>query len=186
MRAPCKEDILAEWIRSDSERWSLLGHVRNLDLPDCWVAAGFVREIVWALLHRQAPLMTADVDVIWFERQRCSEELDRSLETRLKAVAPVANWSVKNQARMHVRNGDRAYTSSKDAMMHWPETATAVGIRRTEDDRCEICAPFGLDDLFALNLRPAGAFRDTKRGEFDLRVEQKRWLDRFPLLSICN
>jgi hypothetical protein len=47
----------------------------------------------------------------------------------LRARDDALGWSVKNQARMHERNADRPYRSASDAMMHSPETATAVGAR---------------------------------------------------------
>jgi hypothetical protein len=69
-------------------------------------------------------------------------------------------------------------------MRFWPETATAVAIRRFGDDGCEIIAPFGLDDLLALKLRPAGAFANRKRAIFERRVKSKSWLRDFPRLHL--
>ena len=51
---------------------------------------------------------------------------DRAIEAELRALAPGIDWSVKNQARMHLRNGDPPYSGATDAMRHWPETATAI------------------------------------------------------------
>ncbi|MRE47150.1 hypothetical protein GII66_24395, partial [Escherichia coli] len=48
------------------------------------------------------------------------------LEDRLRQQLPSLDWSVKNQARMHQRNGDYPYTSTRNALLHWPETATAI------------------------------------------------------------
>jgi hypothetical protein len=51
-------DRLAELralIASDDRRMRVLHAVRDLGLPDCWVAAGFVRTRVWDHLHRRAP-----------------------------------------------------------------------------------------------------------------------------------
>lgn len=28
---------------------------RDLNLPDCWIAAGFVRSLVWGHLHQRKP-----------------------------------------------------------------------------------------------------------------------------------
>ena len=49
---------------------------------------------------------------------------------------------------MYLHNGDQPYLSSTDAMTHWPETVTAVGVRPGRDGEIEVEAPFGLDDLF--------------------------------------
>lgn len=98
---------------------------------------------------------------------------------------PGLQWSVKNQARMHRRNGDPAYTSVSQAMEHWPETATAVAIRLHGLGSLEVSAPFGLDDLFGLQLRPTPHFRREKLPIFADRVAAKRWLHRYPMLQIC-
>lgn len=177
---------IIKWIRADPVRWDLLGHVRELGLPDCWVAAGFVRNMVWSRLHGGKSPRSGDVDVIWFDRDDLAEARDQALEARLQRFAPGIDWSVKNQARMHRRNGDAPYASAEDAMRFWPETATAIGVRRTVDDRCELIAPFGVDDLMALTLRPAGAFVDRKRAVFDNRIREKRWLQNFPKLRIAD
>jgi hypothetical protein len=74
---------------------------------------------------------------------------------------------------MHFRNGDAPYVSAVDAMRGWPETATAVAARQTEGGAYEIAAPFGLDDLFTLTLRPAPRFRSEKHGVYLDRVRMK-------------
>jgi hypothetical protein len=176
-------ELVASWIRHDSLRWDLLTTVTSLGLPDCWIAAGFVRDAVWSILHEREPELAGDIDVIWFDPGAASEDLDRSLEQVLRERKPGFAWSVKNQGRMHLRNGDATYRSSEDAMRFWPETATAVAVRRA-GDACEIVAPFGLRDLLELRLVPAGAFAGCKRAIFDARVASKRWTQRFPRLTL--
>ena len=91
-------------------------------------------------------------------------------------------WSVKNQARMHLRNGDLSYRSTIDAMGCWPETATAVAARRTDAETCEIAAPFGLYGLFDLVLRPTPRFTGEKHSAFRDRIREKDWLTTWPFL----
>jgi len=56
---------LQKWMASDPARMRILHSVRALDLPDCWVAAGFVRNCVWDHLHQRATSpLAGDVDVI--------------------------------------------------------------------------------------------------------------------------
>jgi hypothetical protein len=170
-------------LRRDAVRWRLLDVVSHLDLPDCWIAAGFIRNAVWDALHGRAsqpPL--GDVDVIWFDPDRCEETLDRDIEEKLRAVVPAYDWSVKNQARMHIRNEDTPYQSSTDAMRYWPETATAVAARRIGKDQLEIASPFGLGDLFNLVLRPTQRFSSEKLPIHEERVRSKVWIESWPLL----
>ena len=164
----------------------MLAAVEALDLPDCWVGAGFVRAAVWDHLHGSAAsAQDSDVDVVWFDPARASPDVDRALEAVLAASHATVSWSVKNQARMHVRNGDPPYASTEDAVRHWPETATAVAVRRTAD-RLDVLAPFGLADLFAMLIRPTPAFSGDRLPRFHRRVHDKRWQERWPLARVVT
>jgi hypothetical protein len=179
-------DRLAELrtlIASDGQRMRVLGIVRDLGLPDCWVAAGFVRNGVWDHLHgRTASPLTQDIDVIWFDPAACTAARDAGLEAALRARDGTLAWSVKNQARMHERNGDAPYGSATDAMRYWPETATAVGVRLGPQGEIEVAAPFGLDDLFDLVLRPTPRFVAEKYAVYLERVRSKQWEQAWPRL----
>jgi hypothetical protein len=176
-------------IASDPARLHLLQLVHSLDLPDCWVGAGFVRSAVWDHLHGRLPApVTGDVDVIWYDPDRAAAEVDATLEATLRDLHPDVIWSVKNQARMHTRNDDGPYYSSADAMRYWPETATAVAARWSEDGTLEICAPLGLSDLFALILRPTFRFTAEKHPIYRERCRAKGWESQWPLLrqALCT
>lgn len=117
---------IIELIYADTQRMRALSAVRELQLPDGLIAAGFVRNKIWDFVFAtDTPL--ADTDVIYFCQHDVSEARDKLLERRLGELLPGVCWSVKNQARMHVRNGDRPYISSADAMSFWPEKQTALG-----------------------------------------------------------
>ena len=118
-----------------------------------------------------------------FDPERAHASADQEIEREIYAVSPNLAWSVKNQARMHLRNGDAPYESVADAMRSWPETATAVAVRLSKGEGIEVNAPFGLDDLFALWLTPTPAFVIRKRGIFEQRVADKGWLFRYPRLQ---
>jgi len=172
-------------IAADPTRMRILHHVKTLGLPDCWVAAGFVRSAVWHHLHQRAGFaQLSDIDVIWFEAQVADKAADAEIEAGLKRADGSLDWSVKNQARMHLRNGDQPYRSAADAMTHWPETATAVGVRLREDDEIEVVAPLGLDDLFNLIVRPTADFQSEKRQAYLDRVASKNWIESWPKLTI--
>jgi hypothetical protein len=158
--------------------------VRALDLPDCWIGAGFVRTAVWDHQHGRSPsALGGDVDVVWHDPRRAGPAEDRKHEAMLRAAEPSVTWSVKNQARMHQRNGDAPYVSATEAMRHWPETATAVAVRRTSREECEVAAPFGLDDLLGLILRPTPSFAGEKHPIYKERLRTKRWAALWPLLK---
>jgi len=108
---------------------------------------------------------------------------DRKHEAALQKMEAAISWSVKNQARMHVRNGDAPYTSATDAMRYWPETATAVAVRRNDEDSCEVTAPFGADDLLGLILRPTPRLAREKRHIYEKRLRTKGGAVSWPLLK---
>jgi hypothetical protein len=170
-------------IASDDRRMQVLRIVRGLGLPDCWVAAGFVRNCVWDHAHGRAPSpLPGDIDVIWFDASTCDARRDAAMETALRDRDGTLAWSVKNQARMHARNGDGPYRSAVDAMRYWPETATAVGVRLGAQEEIEVAAPSGLDDLFDLVVRPTQRFLVEKHAVYLERVRSKQWEQTWPSL----
>lgn len=62
-----KEDI-EQLISQDEYMVKCLRTVRKLNLPDCWISAGFVRAKVWDRLHQFTKRTeTDDVDVIYYD-----------------------------------------------------------------------------------------------------------------------
>jgi len=180
-------ETLRAILAADPLRMRVLAMLRSIVLPDGWVGAGLIRNAVWDYLHGFPPsLHTGDVDVLWFCSMRADAAADREIQATLKALDASFDWSVKNQARMHGRNGDAPYASAVAAMRCWPETATAVAVRQNERGACEIAAPFGLDDLFGLVLRPTPRFAGDKHPVYLERVAAKSWLQRWPRLRLAN
>jgi len=177
--------VVQTLMQSDPLRRKALELVATLDLPDCWIGAGFVRDALWDHLHGYSPTEPCgDVDVIWHSSASMNPDADRHIEQDLYGAMPGLQWSVKNQARMHLRNGDTPYASVADAMQRWPETATAVAVRLGRSGSIEVNAPLGLDDLFALRLRPTPGFVSDKLQIFRERVSSKNWIERYPKLTL--
>lgn len=156
--------------------------VQTLELSDGWIGAGFVRDAVWDHLHGygQRPV-SGDVDVVWFDAKSGSAADDRALEERLSQQSSAFNWSVKNQARMHQRNGNKPYHSTENALLYWPETATAIAVRMGRSGLIEVIAPYGAGAICLHSVcRPTPVFAQHKLAIFSQRVAEKRWL---PALS---
>ena len=171
---------LADLLWGDPYRIRCLQAVQVLPVAGAWIGAGFVRNLVW---DAAAGVRTEldDVDVLWFQGDG-DRGRDAVLEGMLRSVLPDVPWSVRNQARMHDRNGDAPYDSVSHAMEHWPETATAVAVRLDEDGALDVLAPFGLMDLFGLRVRPTPYMvsRADRRAVFAGRSVSKRWEARWP------
>ena len=173
-----------ELIKLDELRLAALECVRLLDLPQCYIAAGFVRNLIWDSLHQKsAPTMLNDVDVIYFDSTESNPDAFKDYELRLKVMLPKLNWQVSNQAKMHSRNGDLPYQSIIDAMSYWPEKETALAIRKTDIDDYECISAFGFESLFDLQIT-----YNPKRNRdiFEHRVKSKKWLTQWPMLQVAS
>ncbi|MEZ5847424.1 MAG: nucleotidyltransferase family protein [Geminicoccaceae bacterium] len=178
---------IGDTLRADGQRMACLRAVRSLAVNhQPWIAAGFIRNRVWDRLHGYTqPTPHNDIDVLAFDPERTDRTFETEIERQLGETLPGLPFEVRNQARMHIRNGDEAYADVGEALMHWLETATAVAVRLDRTDRFEFLHPFGIDDLLGMIARPtpAGAIRMR---EFDERMARKRWSERWPKVRILR
>ena len=136
------EERLIAILKNDPNILAILKAVEALNLPDCWICAGILRNKVWDFLHNtETPIN--DIDVIYYDVNDISIVKEQFYETLLHTLIPNLPWSVKNQARMHKKNNLAPYQSSSDGIRHFPETATAIGARMINNE-IEIIAPHGL------------------------------------------
>lgn len=176
-------DEFVELIKSNKDIMWDLSLIRELHLTEGYVAAGYVRNYIWDTLHgyrTRTPLN--DIDVIYFDKNKMDEEIEKQYEHRLRQKTGISTWSVKNQARMHIRNGDEPYHCIADAISYWPETVTAVGIRLEEDNSLSFVSPYGLEDIFECRVRRSPLFKDESY--YRSRIRSKRWQDIWPKLTI--
>ena len=153
---------------------------------DAWIGAGFVRNAVWDHLSGQdtEALLPADLDVVFHDPVNATAEQDAAFEAALSMAVPDLPWSVRNQARMHERNGHDPYRDVSDALAHWAETAAAIAARLGPQG-IEILAPFGVEDVLGMIIRPTPAFR-TKPEVVSARMEAKGWRRRWPKLRVIG
>ncbi len=167
--------LVTEIIFESSWHLETLRAVRELGLPDWAIGAGFVRNAVWDRLHgyhRPTPL--ADIDVLYFDSENLEPLREVEIEKQLFSILPSHPWSVRNQARMHIRNSDNPYSSTEDAMSFWLETPTCVAIRLEENDKLTVISPFGLTDLVEMRGSPTTAGR-KKYDQYIKRMREKNW-----------
>lgn len=176
-------DVVAV-IESDRAALEVLRAAAALGLPDWWIGAGFVRSRVWDAISGVPGTPDRDVDLVYFDPARTDPRTDDRAEEQAEALLPGVPWEIRNQARMHLRNGEAPYTSTQDAMSRWPETATCVGVT-LPGDSVRLVTCHGLDDLVGMVVRPSPAFdHPAGRTEVRRRVEAKGWLSRWPGLRL--
>ncbi|ABV36079.1 protein of unknown function DUF925 [Shewanella sediminis HAW-EB3] len=188
------EQQLRQWINESPRHIRALLAANELALPQWMLAAGFVRNLAWDRLHGLSVSPFTDIDVIYFDPTDLSREAERRYEAKLRDLVPEYPWSVKNQARMHLKNGDKSYSSTLDAMGYWPEKETAIAVSIVADGKTAaegaltlqcgtivFSSAFGFESLFQLKLTP-----NPKRPLtlFNHRVRTKGWLDTYPRLQI--
>jgi hypothetical protein len=178
-----EKDILAV-IASDKWMMEILHLVKQLELPDWWIGAGFVRNKIWDVLHgyNQRTALN-DVDVIYFDPANIDQKIQDAHWQKLVDARPEINWSVKNQAAMHLYNGDAPYASSTDALSKWVETPTCIGVSLDKQDQLILTAPHGIEDLINLRVTMNPDYtRDPER--YKERVQKKNWQTLWPKLKI--
>lgn len=157
------ESRLAVIVRADPGLMHVLTTVRGLGLNDWRVFSGAVYQSVWnAVTGRPAGYGIRDYDLGYFDPDVSWEAEDAVIKRVAAAFEPPFRdmVEVRNQARVHLwfegKFGEpyEALTGTDEALARFVAPAFAVGVRLEADDTISIAAPFGLEDVFSLTLRP--------------------------------
>jgi len=176
-------------VRDTPSLMQVLTIARDLALPDWLIVSGAVYQRVFnQLTGRAADYSIKDYDLAYFDAADISYEAEDVVIRRVAAAfePPLRELvEVRNQARVHVwfegKFGE-AYaplSSSAEALERFVSPINAVGVRLEPDDHLTIAAPFGLEDLFAMRLRP-NPIRKTRGFERTAAGLKARW----PELSV--
>lgn len=151
-------------LRATPQLMQVLRTVRTLGLPDWLVFSGAIYQpVLNHLTGRGANHGIKDYDLAYFDGSDLSYEAEDVVIRRVAEAfeEPLRSMvEVRNQARVHLwfeaKFGERyaRLSCTAEALERFTSTAFAIGVRLGADDRLYIEAPFGLDDLFALRLRP--------------------------------
>ena len=171
-------------IEHDSWMMDVLLAAETLKLHDWMIGAGFVRNKIWDHIHayRRPQVHTSDIDLIYYDTQNLSEEREKEYDAVLRKLMPL-NWSAKNQARMHNMNGHPPYENTEHALSNWVETCTCIAVTLDENKVLKLIAPYGIDDLVNLIVRPTPGFINNVDVLLE-RVGQKGWLKEWPRLKV--
>ena len=180
------EQDISQLIRADKWRIDVLNVAERLDLPNWWIGAGFLRNLIWDAIEGNPPRKERDVDLVYFDLAHKEPEYDWAMDEKLKSESPIAEWEVRNQARMHYVNGFKPYASTEEGISNWVETATCIAVRQ-RDGKLEYLFCHGTNDLFNLIARPIEAFKtEALLPVFYGRIEKKKWQVRWPSLQVVT
>ncbi|MEM7502694.1 MAG: nucleotidyltransferase family protein [Pseudomonadota bacterium] len=159
----------------------------RLDLPDGWLVAGTVVQTYWNhAFGYPATHGIDDIDLVYFDDSDLSEDSEAAHQSRVESLfRDVAfRLDVKNEARVHLWYerkfgvGISPYPDVASAIETFPTTVGAIGLR--PHGHCvEVLAPFGLDDLQNLVVRPNK--KQVTQRVYESKVE--RWRTRWPDLD---
>lgn len=158
------EDRLGEILRAAPSLMFVLERARELNLPDWMIFSGAVYQRVFNhLTGRDPDYGVKDYDLGYFDPSDTSYEAEDVVIRRVAAAfePPLRDLvEVRNQARVHIwfepKFGEPypPLTCTREAVGRFTTVAFAVGVRLMADDSFQIEAPYGLEDMFALRLRP--------------------------------
>ena len=185
------ETRLVAIVRRQPQLMQVLTTVRALDLPDWRIFSGAVYQAVWNhQTGRAIGYGIKDYDLGYFDPDTSYDAEDAVIRRVASAFPPPLRdlVEVRNQARVHLWFHDRfgepyePLSGTDEALSRFVAPAFSVGIRLEADDRITVAAPFGLDDLFAMTLRP-NPNRPKAKG-WDRAVAGAR--DRWPELTVID
>lgn len=164
----------------------VLATVRAAHLPDAWVGAGVLRDLVWGTRYGEGfdPTRVRDIDVVFFDADDLSRTRDDEATRVLHGLRPELPWEAKNQAAVHTWYHHKfggepvaALHDIVDAVGTWPETATAVAVRADETQRITVRAPLGLDDLLdgIWRRNPRRVTAEQSRNRLQRHQPSERW-----------
>lgn len=171
-----EQDIL-NLIKGDEWMMGILRKAEEQNLKDWCIGAGFVRSKVWNYLHgyQNSPNDISDVDLVYYDKEGNDDSADRILSEKLKLETSML-WEVKNEFYAHKIKNLEPFESTADAISKWPETATAIGVK-LKNGELELIAPYGIDDLVNLVIRPCPKFSEGIAVVKE-RAKKKKWLEK--------
>lgn len=140
-----------------------LQRARSLDLADWWLVSGALYNTVWNhLTGRPSGYGIKDVDLFYFEGNDLSWEAeDMVIRTGAEHFEGLSHpVEIRNQARVHlwfekhIGQGRAPLRSSAESISHFAAKTHAVGVKLGNAGDLDVCAPFGLDDIFSLRMTP--------------------------------
>ena len=156
-------DDLIDIITTNPINRAILERMPKTGAPDAWLVSGSLFQTVWNQKTGRSPTYgIKDYDIFYFDGSDLSFEAeDRIIQKAAAIFADLdAEIEVRNQARVHLwypQKFNMPYpplTCSTDGIDRFLAIACMVGIKATSEGSRDVYAPFGLEDLEAMIVRP--------------------------------
>jgi len=185
-----QKDELELLLKENSIIQNILELTPKLNMPNWYLGAGCISQTVWNILHEYEPTRgIKDYDLVYYDKSDISYNgEDKYIKKGKKLFKDIsAKVEIINEARVHLwyekRFGKKIkqYKSVEDAISSWPTTVTTISVRYN-DNRLEIFAHHGLDDLFNMIVRPNKVQVSKER----YTKKANRWKKNWPKLTIIK
>ena len=165
----------------------VLKRLEKSNLKNYYVGAGCINQTVFNYLHGlRIDANINDYDIVYYDEDTSYEKEDIVIKYVEELLSDLnIKLDVKNEARVHIWYNEKynenrmPYTSVEDAVSRWETTITCIGVR-LENNNLIVDAPYGLNDLFNMVIRPV----KTDFTEADYIKKVNKWKKKWPKLTI--
>lgn len=165
----------------------VLRRLEKSNLKNYYVGAGCINQTVFNYLHGfKIDDNINDYDIVYYDEDTSYEKEDIVIKY-VEALLSDLNikLDIKNEARVHLwynkkyNENRKPYVSLEEAITRWGTTITCIGVR-LEEGNLIVDAPYGLNDLFNMIIRPVKI--DFTEADYIKKVN--KWKKNWPKLTI--
>lgn len=184
--------VLGQILRKNKKLMILLEELeeyadKHSNFKNYYVGAGSINQTVFNYYHNFEPdYGIKDFDLVYFDSDLSYEKEDLVIQQLSQELSfPSSCLDIKNEARVHLWRKEKdgtsrcPYSSVEEAISEWGATVTCIGVR-LENGRFKIFAPYGLQDIFSMTIRPVKI--DFTKELYESR--SNRWKEKWPQLFI--
>ena len=180
-------EILTSILLSSSKLKMILERLANSNLENYYIGAGAINQTVFNYYHGyDMDYGIGDYDIVYFDEDLSYEAEDQVISyihDLLKDINIITD--VKNEARVHLwyeekyGNKIEPYISVEDAVSSFGTSITCIGVR-LENNKLIVYAPYGLNDLFTMTIRPI----KRQFSEEQYKIKTAKWKSKWQMLKI--
>ena len=182
-------DLLEEVLLQNPVIAEILKLAPSLEMSNWYLGAGCIAQTVWNKFHGfDLTKGIKDCDLVYYDSSDVSSKvqdvfIEKGKKTFGHLPIPV---EVVNEARVHLWYEEEfgkkiePYQSVEEAINEWPTTATGIGVRYDQNGKFIVFAPYGLNDLWGMIVRP----NKLKITEEIYLNKVKRWTSVWPNLKV--
>nr|WP_241259172.1 nucleotidyltransferase family protein [Ligilactobacillus pobuzihii] len=181
------EEKFLDIISQNAEINEIFTILEKMHLRQATICGGTIRNLIWnTLTGRHSSLKIGDIDVYYHDPSQSYEDYLFTQEI-LNQNHSLYLWNLQNIA-LPARHASHIhfYDSIEKTLAGFPETCTSIGVQRDHLKNYQIIAPYGLTDLFNLNVKPTPGYRNGQPGHqrYVQRINNKNWATQWPELKI--